>query len=132
MKMLSSLLVAVFLASNVAAPAEEAKDRAACLREIRELSMLTTEFAAAHEGRLPKSFEELLSAKKSPNQALPIASIVADKNKPSYELLLSGAKLSSIANPARTISIRSLYTLKDGKSLAAFVDGHVEILDAKP
>ncbi|HET6407474.1 MAG TPA: hypothetical protein VFG14_06300, partial [Chthoniobacteraceae bacterium] len=74
----------------------------------------------------------LLAAQKTPDPALLVAPLATDKSKPSYELLLPGKRISSITNPARTIAIRSLYTLKDGRRPAAFVDGHVEILDAKP
>ena len=79
----------------------------------------------------PKSFDELLAAQKTPDATLLVAPLATDKSKPSYELLLADKRLSSITNPAQTIAIRSLYTFKDGGYLAAFADGHVEILDGK-
>ena len=124
-------LVAIALITNRVS-ADEAADGKASTEQLKQLAALVHTFAASHDGRLPKSFDELLTTQKTPDATLFVAPLAADKSKPSYELLLPGKRLSSITSPARTIAIRSLYTLKDGRHLAAFVDGHVEILDAKP
>lgn len=73
-----------------------------------------------------------LSVQKIPDRSLLVAPLATDKSKSSYALLLPAKLIPSLANPDRTISIRSLYTLKDGRYLAAFADWRVEIVDAKP
>jgi hypothetical protein len=109
----------------------EAADRKACMKQVSQLAALIGNFAESHNGSFPKSFDELLAAQKTPDATLLVAPLATDKSKPSYELLLADKRLSSITNPAQTIAIRSLYTFKDGGYLAAFADGHVEILDGK-
>ena len=109
----------------------EAADRKACMKQVSQLAALIGDFAESHNGSFPKSFDELLAAQKTPDATLLVAPLATDKSKPSYELLLANKRLSSITNPAQTIAIRSLYTFKDGGYLAAFADGHVEILDGK-
>jgi prepilin-type processing-associated H-X9-DG protein len=120
---------AFILAASVGA--DEITDQKTCLNQLRELASLNLSFAASHDGQLPKTLDELLSVQKTSDRSLFIAPLAADKSRPSYELLLPGERLSRIGNPARTISIRAVYSFKDGRRLAAFVDGHVEILDAK-
>jgi prepilin-type processing-associated H-X9-DG protein len=129
MNILKYLFVTALFAFANRVSADESADRKACLSQLRELASLSLTFASSHDGRLPKSFDELLSARKTSDPSLVVSPLAADKSKPSYELLLPDKRLSGIADPARTISIRSLYTLKDGRRLAAFVDGHVEILE---
>jgi hypothetical protein len=132
MNILKYLVAIALIGFTSRVSADEAAARKACLEQLKQLAALVHTFAASHDGRLPQSFDELLTAQKTPDATLFVAPLATDKSKPSYELLLPGKRISSITSPARTIAIRSLYTLKDGRHLAAFVDGHVEILDAKP
>ena len=129
LKYLALIIVFIFCSRAVA---DESADRKACISQIRKLGELSVNFAAANRGRLPKSFDELLSAQKTPDRSLLVAPLAAEKGQPSYELLSPAEKLSGIGNPSRTVLIRSLYSLKDGRRLAAFADGHVEILDPNP
>ena len=112
--------------------ADEATDRKACIAQLRELSKQIHTYAGSHAGRFPESFDELLSAEKTLDQTSLVAPLASDKTKPSYELLLAGKERSRISDPVRTIAIRSLYTFKDGKHLAAFADGRIEVLDREP
>ncbi len=129
LKYLAFPMVLIFCSSAVA---DESTDRKACISQIRKLGELSVSFASANRGRLPKSFDELLSTQKTPDRSLLVAPLAAEKGKPSYELLSPAGKLSGIGNPSRTVLIRSLYSLKDGRRLADFADGHVEILDPNP
>ena len=129
LKYLALPMVVIFCSRAVA---NESADRKACISQIKKLGELSVNFASANRGRLPKSFDELLSAQKTPEPSLLVAPPASDRRKPSFELLSPAEKLSGIVNPSRTIVIRSLYSLKDGRRLAAFADGHVEILDANP
>ena len=125
---LFSLLIACSVVIPVCARADDAKDRATSLKQLQRIGELTAPFTNANSGRFPKSFEELLAFHKISDRSLITSPLVTDKDKPSYEILIPGEKLSRIDNPSRSIFARSLFTTASGQKLAVFADGHVEIL----
>src|SRR6478735_12231457 len=80
--------------------ADDDADRLASIKQLRQLGKLNIEYALANEGRFPKTFDELLAFDKRAERSLLIAPYATDKEKPSYELLRPGEKMSSIVNPA--------------------------------
>jgi len=122
-------VVSVFLIIAGSAFGDAPADEKTCLNQLREISSLHTTFTGAHHGRLPKTFDELLSGQKTPDRSILLAPLATDKTKPSYELLLPAEKLAHIVNPSRTIIIRAHYVLKNGGTPVVFADGHAEILD---
>jgi prepilin-type processing-associated H-X9-DG protein len=103
-------------------------DRATCLKQLHTLRAAAMDFEAKHEGRFPKTLDELIAAEKL-DPSLLIAPMATDKTKRSYELVPPAERLSKIARPARAVLIRSLYKV-GGASYVVFVDGHVELLDS--
>jgi prepilin-type processing-associated H-X9-DG protein len=125
------LSIVLFCALAAIVHAKDTADQIKCIKQLRELASLSITYAGSHD-RLPETFEELLSFQKVPDRSILIAPSARNKDKPSYELLLPGERLNRIVDPARTIFIRSLYTLPDGRRPVAYADGHVEILNAQP
>ena len=125
-----SILAFVLCLVVTSVRADDGSDRATALRQLRTLGSLFNKFQASHEGRFPKTLDELVTSAKWPDPALLIAPMARDKAKASYELVVSSERLSQVANPARTILVRSRYKLSDGRIPVLFVDGHVELLEA--
>ena len=121
-------LLLSILAVPVSLSANDTDDQRAAGWQIKNLAAITIAFANAHGNRFPASFDELLAATKTADKSILISPLATNRTKPSYELLLAGKRSDQIANPARTILIRSLVTTKDGKRVVSFVDGHVELV----
>ncbi len=124
-------LLFFILTATVSLSANDTDDRSAAVTHLSTLAKLTVDFMAAHDGRFPASFDELLAANKTADKSILISPLATDRTKPSYELLLAGKRLSQITNPSRTIQIRSLFTTKDGRRLVSCADGHVEFVTDK-
>jgi prepilin-type processing-associated H-X9-DG protein len=132
MNRICSILAVVLCFFGTSVRADDASNRATSLNQLKTLGRIVSSFIAAHNGRFPKTLDELIASDKSPDPSLLIAPMATDKTKPSYELLLPGEYLSKVSSPARTVLIRSRYKLADDRISVLFVDGHVELLDAIP
>jgi hypothetical protein len=132
MKRTYSLLAAGLFFIATAVHADDRSDRIASLDQLRKLTTLVNSFLVSHDGRFPKTLDELIATQKSPDPSLLIAPTATDKNKPSYELTLPAERITQVRNPAKTILIRSRYKFADGKTPVLFTDGHIEIHDPTP
>jgi hypothetical protein len=123
-----AVVAALGLAFTTHGRADDGADRAASFKQLRQLAQLSSAFASGNGGRLPATFDELLAFHQISDRSVLVSPYAKQDEKPSYELLLPGKKLSGVTRPDRTVAIRSLYALPEGGRLGAFVDGHLEII----
>jgi hypothetical protein len=119
------LLFPLLSATLLAGCSRTARQEKQALEQVHQLAALTMMFVT-HEARFPNDFEELLSATGA-DRAILVSPVQSDRSVPSYELLLPGKRLQEIREPARTVLIRSNYTIKHGARLFLFADGRVEL-----
>jgi len=115
--------------------AKEEGPRAACLNNLRILSVGCMMYANDHDGLLPAKLSELY-----PNYAAGLnlfacpahnAKEIARGNiddQSDYKLEIPGAKLGEVKDPARTIMISEKEANHRGGRNAAYADGHVEFI----
>jgi prepilin-type processing-associated H-X9-DG protein len=115
--------------------AREKAQEAACLANLRQLSVACMMYATDHDNMLPAKLSELRPEYVAGTDVFicPVhrtgkaAKVVVDVDRDSdYELKLPGQKLSEVKDPARTIMLLEKQPNHRGGRAAAFVDGHVE------
>jgi hypothetical protein len=96
----------------------QANNRIAVMRTLKDLALGCHLFAEDHDGMLPATMAELKP-------------YVRESYDPdNYGLVASGA-LYKIKEPAKRVLIRSKVLLSGGQQAVAFADGHVEIVRVK-
>jgi prepilin-type processing-associated H-X9-DG protein len=115
--------------------AREKAHEAACMSNLKQLSIACIMYAQDHNDVLPAKLSDLHPEYLSTtdvflcpvNRSGKAAKAVADIDRDSdYELKIPGQKLGEIKDPARTIMILEKQPNHRGRRNAAFADGHVE------